>query len=156
MGFKIIDTGILNSSELTVYNTNRSADNYNDTGFITVVGSNEWTHGSGAPNNANGDENDYYLDIDTGDVYQKGLSSWSLIGNIQGPAGPSGDKHYHHVQGISSDTWACNHGLNKIPTPYVTDSSGSPIDGIIMEVIDLNNVVLHWNGSSFTGNAYFN
>lgn len=31
---------------------------------------------------------DYYLDVDTGNVYQKGSGSWLLIGNIKGPAGP--------------------------------------------------------------------
>jgi hypothetical protein len=157
MGFKIIDTSILNTSELTVYNTNRSIDDYNDSGFITITGSNQWYDGSGVPSNSLGEENDYYLDTDTGDVYKKGSSVWTSIGNIQGPAGVSGDKHYTHTQGISSNAWAVNHNLNKVPAPNVRTSGGDWIStgSIIMEIIDLNNVVLHW-ASSFTGEAYFN
>src|SRR5690606_13446081 len=30
-----------------------------------------WRSGSGAPQNSQGEENDYYLDVVTGDVYQK-------------------------------------------------------------------------------------
>lgn len=30
---------------------------------------------------------DYYLNVDTGDLYQKITGSWSLIGSLKGPAG---------------------------------------------------------------------
>jgi len=35
-----------------------------------------------------GVDGDYYLDIDSGDVYQKQTGAWVLIENIMGPAGP--------------------------------------------------------------------
>jgi hypothetical protein len=35
-----------------------------------------------------GIDGDYYLDVDNGNVYQKVAGSWTLIGNIRGPAGP--------------------------------------------------------------------
>jgi hypothetical protein len=38
-----------------------------------------------------GANGDYYLDVDSGDVYQKASGAWSLIGNIRGPVGPTGD-----------------------------------------------------------------
>lgn len=45
-----------------------------------------WYNGSGAPSGALGVVGDYYLDNDTGDVYEKtGASTWTLVANIEGP-----------------------------------------------------------------------
>ena len=56
-----------------------------------------WWNGSGIPSLAIGDNNDYYQNNDTGDVYHKQSDVWSLISNIkgvqgdQGPQGPAGE-----------------------------------------------------------------
>lgn len=49
-----------------------------------------WYDGSGAPAGGLGIDGDYYLDTDNGDVYFKASGSWSIVGNIQGPAGAPG------------------------------------------------------------------
>src|SRR5690606_5970155 len=51
-----------------------------------------WRSGSGAPQDTQGEENDYYLDLASGDVYQKQAGSYTVIGNLKGPKGEKGDK----------------------------------------------------------------
>jgi hypothetical protein len=43
---------------------------------------------------------DYYLDVLSGDVYQKQSDAWSKVGNIRGPQGIQG------IQGLKGDTGA--------------------------------------------------
>jgi hypothetical protein len=51
----------------------------------------EWLSGAGAPAGTTGNSGDWYLDTGTGDVYEKtAASTWTLRGNIKGPAGPAG------------------------------------------------------------------
>ncbi len=50
-----------------------------------------WYAGVGIPTITLGENNDYYLDTDTKDVYVKNNDAWSLITNIAGgPPGPTG------------------------------------------------------------------
>lgn len=51
---------------------------------------NEWRDGSGAPSNALGADGDYYLDNDTGDVYNKAAGVYSVTANIKGVDGAAG------------------------------------------------------------------
>lgn len=44
-----------------------------------------WRTGSGAPANGLGVNGDFYLDVDTGDVYEKAAGSYSVVANIKGP-----------------------------------------------------------------------
>lgn len=46
-----------------------------------------WYDGAGAPSGATGSNGDYYLNTSNGDVYAKSGGSWSLVGNVRGPAG---------------------------------------------------------------------
>jgi hypothetical protein len=47
--------------------------------------------GSGAPNDANGNDGDLYYDTSTGDLYQKASGTWgAAIDNLTGPTGPAG------------------------------------------------------------------
>ncbi len=71
-----------------------------DTGSTGAAGTNGtngapgsvWYEGSGAPSGATGINGDYYLNVANGDVYLKAAGSWSVVGNIKGPAGSgSGD-----------------------------------------------------------------
>ena len=47
-------------------------------------------NGSGAPSNSTGDDGDYYLDTDSGDLYLKVSGAYSLKLNIKGPQGEQG------------------------------------------------------------------
>jgi len=81
-------------------------------GPVGLAGANgaTWFEGSGAPGAA-GNNNDLYLDIVTGDVYQMQAGSWKKTGNIMGPAGTNG------TDGA---------GINKVSVKFVTcDQPGS-------------------------------
>jgi len=50
-----------------------------------------WYSGSGAPSGALGTTGDWYLNATNGDFYEKtATSTWTLRGNLQGPAGATG------------------------------------------------------------------
>src|SRR5690606_14907003 len=50
-----------------------------------------WRSGNGAPAGSLGNVGDFYLDEQTGNVYEKtGASTWTLRANIGGPAGADG------------------------------------------------------------------
>lgn len=58
---------------------------------IPGVNGSVWYNGTSAPNNSLGENNDYYLNTVTGDIYEKVLGTWGIpIGNIRGPEGPAG------------------------------------------------------------------
>lgn len=46
--------------------------------------------GNGAPSGTLGVNNDFYLDVASGNYYQKVLGTWSQQGNLKGPTGPTG------------------------------------------------------------------
>lgn len=52
---------------------------------------NIWHDGTGVPSNSLGNDNDYYLRIDKGDVYKKEARIWMRIGNIRGDKGVPGE-----------------------------------------------------------------
>ena len=56
-----------------------------------VVDGSIWHSGTGAPSGALGKVTDWYIDTDTGDIYEKtSVSTWTLRGNLKGPQGPAG------------------------------------------------------------------
>ena len=55
------------------------------------------TTASGAPLSYNGASGDIYINSATWDLYQKGNSSWSLIGNIKGAAGSSANLTHDNI-----------------------------------------------------------
>lgn len=42
----------------------------------------EWHQGIGAPASGLGDDNDFYLDTESNDIYEKTSSVWALVGNL--------------------------------------------------------------------------
>ena len=51
-----------------------------------------WWTGSGIPVNGYGSTNDYYLNVNNGDVYTNTAGIWgAVIGNIRGPQGIQGN-----------------------------------------------------------------
>ena len=75
-------------------------------------------------------------------------------GGGSGGGSSGGDKHYIFTQSTPSAEWHVTHGLRKVPSISVVDSSGSFVTGDC-EVVDDNNVILYFNGA-FSGKAYFN
>jgi hypothetical protein len=63
--------------------------------LVTLRGA-TWTHGEGAPNDADGIDGDFYLDELTDDVYSKTAGSWGIVVNIKGEQGIQG------IQGIAA------------------------------------------------------
>lgn len=49
-----------------------------------------WREGSGVPSNSLGSDGDFYLDGDTGNVYQRASGTYSVVCNIKGPTGATG------------------------------------------------------------------
>jgi hypothetical protein len=63
-------------------------------------------NGQGVPSQSLGEDEDYYLDTETGDFYYKTAGTWSLIINLQGPAGEQGLQGIQGIQGVKGDTGA--------------------------------------------------
>ena len=58
-----------------------------DTGAAGAAGA-KWFPDEGAPSDSVGANGDMYLDVTSGDVYQKAAGTWgTAVGNIKGPAG---------------------------------------------------------------------
>lgn len=53
-------------------------------------GGSSWFDGAGTPSSGLGVNGDYYLNTSNGDVYEKAGGTWTLVGNIKGPAGTNG------------------------------------------------------------------
>lgn len=62
-----------------------------------------WRYGAGVPDDAVGNNGDFYLDTNTGDVYSKSTGSYGLVMNIKGPPGSSVNviKNGSFYQGLS-------------------------------------------------------
>ena len=53
--------------------------------------STSWHTGNGEPGAELGEQGDLYLDIDSGDVYEKTTEGWQYLMNLTGPQGPAGE-----------------------------------------------------------------
>jgi hypothetical protein len=92
----------------------------------------KWLSAAGAPSQILGDLSDYYLDVTSGDVWQKVSSQagavWAMQGNIRGfkgesgPAGPAGEAGPGGVQGPA--------GMAGPPGPPGADGSIGPMGPI--------------------------
>lgn len=76
----------------------------------------EWLHGSGAPSDSLGQDEDFYIDDDTGNYYEKTAGHWSLAGTLSGPSGAS--SVWHHGSGAPSDTLGSDSDF------YLDDATG--------------------------------
>jgi hypothetical protein len=90
---------------------------------------NVWTDGTGAP--SGGDDGDYYLDNDTGDVYHKASGSWTVVANIIGPDGPNGPQGVPGDPGTNGAIWydgsgAPSSGLGVDGDYYLNSDTGDP------------------------------
>jgi len=84
------------------------------TGNIQIVlqgvGGTTWFFGVGPPPPGLGNPGDFYLDTSTGNVYNKILNTWTLVGSFQGPAGAPGPPGPPGAPGPNSEylTWFYN------------------------------------------------
>ena len=76
-----------------------------------------WITGAGAPAAGLGIDGDLYLDISTGDVFQKSAGSWGAIANITGPIGATGSAG---TNGTDGSVWYTGSGI---------PGAGTGIDG---------------------------
>jgi hypothetical protein len=116
-----------NPNYFAEYRFNSITQNVNDANFFDV--SLTFINGNGAFDN-----NEYY--------------------GVAASANIVGDKTYRHIQGVSSNTWTVNHGLNKYPSVSVQDSAGTTVIGDIT-YNDKNTITLTFSGA-FSGEAHFN
>lgn len=66
---------------------------------------NGWISGTGPPSSSVGNINDYYLDLNNGNIYRKiDSTTWVFIGNIRGPSGQQG------VPGDDGTEWDSGEG----------------------------------------------
>lgn len=95
------------------------------TSTFTVTNANVWRNGSGVPSNNTGNTNDYYLNTSNGDVYKKGSSSWSKIGNIKGQKGDIGPSYV--TNGAGTPSAAPTYDGVVIPDAYYLDTNTGKI-----------------------------
>lgn len=127
----------------------------------------EWFTGAGAPSGGIGAVNDWYLDSVTGDYYEKtGATTWTLRGNLKGPAGatgpagptgatgatgpagptgPGGGASYTQLIGNgSAQTFTVTHNFGIREVQVAVYRTASPYDEIVVEVerTDVNTVTV--------------
>jgi hypothetical protein len=62
-----------------------------------------WYNGSGVPSNELGINGDFYLDLLSGNIYNKVSGFWTVVANIMGLQGPKGDTGAQGPQGLKGD-----------------------------------------------------
>jgi len=85
--------------------------------------------GQGTPSSSAGNNNDFYLDSKTGNIYEKISGGWVQQGSMQGPAGPQGATGPAGPAGSSgsSDTGTTAAAVDTFLT--LTTTSGTTIQG---------------------------
>ena len=84
------DVYVKNNSNAWVKESNLKGADGNDGNDGASTSGNNWLTGNGAPNNANGNDGDLYLDLDNYDFYMKASGAWSKEGNFKGANGANG------------------------------------------------------------------
>ena len=86
---------------------------------------------------------DYYLDVDTGDVYLKGSGSWSLIGNLKGPAGGGGLKEIEIDFGtlpLAEGTFTINDSDVTVSSKVLAQVAWKPPTGKDLDEIEMDDL----------------
>lgn len=69
---------------------------------LTTLRGASWSHGAGAPSDANGIDGDFYLNETNDDVYVKASGTWGVLVNIKGEQGIQGEQGEPGVSVIDS------------------------------------------------------
>ncbi len=100
------DVYVKNNSNDWVKESNLKGADGNDGNDGASTSGNNWLTGNGAPNNANGNDGDLYLDLDNYDFYMKASGAWSKEGNFKGANGADGATGPQGPQGEKGNTGA--------------------------------------------------
>jgi hypothetical protein len=88
----------------------------------------KWMHGNGVPNANQGIQGDYYLDVLTGNVYNKlPNGTWVLVANITGPQGLTGTTGLQGPAGAAGAAGA--NGLNALTLTTVEPAGANCATG---------------------------
>lgn len=95
------------------------------------IDGNRWFHGTGAPSDGLGVDDDYYLDTLTGDVYNHGGSvGWNYSGNIRGPTGATGATGPQGATGATGAQGPAGSGGGGGSSSIWFHGSGAPSDSL--------------------------
>jgi hypothetical protein len=99
----------------------------------SIVTDPNWLNGSGVPSPSLGNDTNYYLNTDNGDVYQKVAGVWVLEMNLTGPAGTDGVDGAPGADGVD--------GVDGAPgTDGVDGADGAP--GVVQSIVAGTNVTI--------------
>jgi hypothetical protein len=158
-----IDHTELSGDDLIIFYTDGTTETVGPVVGADGLDGSVWHDGSGAPAGGLGVDGDYYLDVDTGDVYNKTGGLWAIVGNIQGPQGPQGDPGIPGPGGVASSIDFSSGDIYNNSTPnviYDVGWSGTTTNGptdssrfsfgdlhVIQGTLDFNGT---WNGIGST------
>ena len=93
---------------------------------------NQWRYGNTVPAAALGVLGDFYLNMTGGNVYYKSnATTWTLTGNITGPAGIAGATGAQGIQGVAGPSGAAGtNGSQGLPGPIGPTGATGPIGPI--------------------------
>ena len=98
-----------------------------------------WLTGTGAPDNANGNNGDLYLDTDSGDYYIKADGTWgNSVGNLMGPQGVTGPAG---APGESGNAYFSENANGDIALSSAKLGLGKPIPTVQLDVVGDANIV---------------
>lgn len=97
-----------------------------------------WRSGSAAPDDALGNNGDFYLRTTNSDVYLKAGGTWSVSTNIKGAAGTNGSNGSNGSNGTNGATWRSGSGA---------PSNGTGADGDFYLRTDTSDVYLRASGT---------
>ena len=107
-------TALSAANGMLVYNTTLSALQFYNGAWLTlgIGNASAWENGAGTPNNANGNNGDYYLNTANGSVYQKSAGAWAVIyaggAALNGPVTFSSAVNIPFTFGSSPAFWQVN------------------------------------------------
>lgn len=125
-------------SQATVANSGTTSAAQLDFGIpqgIAGTNGSTWYSGAGAPSSSTGVVGDFYINTTSYDYSKKtGASTWTVQGNLKGPAGPAGsvptNTQTAGTGGVSQYTFVEKDTSS--PTLFVTASSGSCGSGVAL------------------------
>ena len=87
-----------------------------------------WYNGSGIPSSELGNNGDFYLDLLSGNIYNKISDFWTVMVNIMGPQGPKGNTGATGPQGPKGDTGSTGtQGIQGTQGPQGSQGEEGPV-----------------------------
>lgn len=87
-----------------------------------------------------------------GDIYVDVVGEQTIVVSTTTTGATTSNVAYHHVQGISSDTWDVTHNLGFYPNVTTMDSGGSIVEGEL-EHLSAYRIQITFS-APISGNAY--